>query len=148
MNYVSHYNNKEKLFKINSFIFIFFIILMNLILKQFLIIGTCFLIIQWFQNKDDLKNKKERKTLYEKYKFSLLVSSIIGLILNLSNLLIVNEKCIETITNVSIISENDLAKPFIHTNNFGNNINKSKLSWFANKKDLSTQQIYTELPDF
>ena len=121
---------------------------MNLILKQFLIIGTCFLIIQWFQNKDDLKNKKERKTLYEKYKFSLLVSSIIGLILNLSNLLIVNEKCIETITNVSIISENDLAKPFIHTNNFGNNINKSKLSWFANKKDLSTQQIYTELPDF
>ena len=59
---------------------------MNLILKQFLIIGAAFLIILWFQHQDDKKQKRERKSFYDKYKFPLLVSSIIGLVLNLPTL--------------------------------------------------------------
>ena len=44
--------------------------LMNLILKQFLIIGAVFLIILWFQQQDDKRNKRERKSFYDKYKLT------------------------------------------------------------------------------
>ena len=123
---------------------------MNLILKQVLIIGSVFAIILWFQQKDDIKTKRVRTTLIEKYKLPMLVSSIVGLMLNLKNL--TNLNCSnETITEVTIVTPvkectklNDMSKPFLNSNNFGTNNNK--LSWFS--KNPNEQQIFTDLPDF
>ncbi len=142
---------------------------MNLILKQILIVGVCFLIILWFQNKEDVKNKRERTSFYDKYKFPLLVSSIVGLILNLQNILDINEICdTNSVTEIAIITPNnnfnantnDMSRPFIHpipTNpnisGLGDMSGMSGLAKFGglsklNHKDLSDQLIFTELPDF
>lgn len=56
---------------------------MNIFIKYFLIILFTFIFILWFQNIDDKKYNKNRISIYEKYKFPLLISSIIGLIINL-----------------------------------------------------------------
>ncbi len=124
---------------------------MNLILKQFLIIVTAFLIILWFQNQDDKKHKRNRKTFYDQYKFPLLVSSIIGLVLNLPTLFGINDKSVETLTELTVITpvENcDIAKTFVQDNNFRSH-DKKQLSWFdGNNTQASDQQIFTELPDF
>jgi len=123
---------------------------MNLILKQVLIIGSIFAIILWFQQKDDKKTKRIRTTFIEKYKLPLLVSSIVGLLLNLKNLNNLNCNN-ETITEVTIVTPvkectklNEMSKPFINSNNFGTNNNK--LTWFS--KNPNDQQIFTDLPDF
>ena len=118
---------------------------MNLIIKQILLIGTTFLTILWIQNIDDKKYKKERKTIYDKYKFPLLVSAIVGLILNIPTLIGVNWE-------IKKIECND------NSNNFQNYAVNDKLSWFDNEipgnklinKSLDNieQQIYTDLPDF
>jgi hypothetical protein len=126
---------------------------MKLILKQFLIIALSFLIILWYQYQDDKKSKRVRKTLYDKYKFAILVGSIIGLILNLPTLFAIGEKCVETLTDITIVTpvinqeSCDIPNPFVHNNNFGTGVNK-ELSWFGNNKPLSDQQIFTDLPDF
>ena len=126
---------------------------MNLILKQFLIIGSTFLIILWFQYQDDKKHKKKRKSFYDKYKFPLLVSSIIGLMLNLPILFDMNVKQSFSkdsnfeVTIVTPVEKCDIAKTFIHNNNFGSH-NKEQLSWFDNGKPVSDQEIFTDLPDF
>ena len=80
----------------------------------------------------------------------MLVSSIVGLMLNLKNL--TNLNCSnETITEVTIVTPvkectkiNEMSKPFINSNNFGTNNNK--LTWFS--KNPNDQQIFTDLPDF
>ena len=116
---------------------------MNLILKQFLIIASTFLIILWFQNRDDEKQKKVRTTAYDQYKFPVLVGSIVGLILNLQTFVctpnlpeFASEIIIVTPTNDDI--KMDLANPF----------NESKLSWIKEPKGLIKQEVYTDLPDF
>lgn len=124
---------------------------MNLILKQFLIIGASFLIILWFQHLDDRKHKRIRKTIYDRFKFPLLVGSIIGLVLNLPVIFGINKNT-ETFAELTIITPvkecdtAELAKPFIHSNNFGKNVSNNKLTWFG--KEISDQQIFTDLPDF
>ena len=129
---------------------------MNLILKQFLIIGVAFLIILLFQRQDDKKYKRERKSLYDEYKFPILVSSFIGLILNLPTLFEMDKKMIMPLTEIAIITpveKCDIAKTFVHNNNFGSH-NKEQMSWFGNGncngngKQASDQQIFTDLPDF
>jgi hypothetical protein len=129
---------------------------MNLIIKQILLIGTIFLTILWIQNIDDKKYKKERKSIYDKYKFPLLVSAIIGLILNLPAFMGFNCEIKKMEYN------NEISRTFIHNNNFGNHAVNDKLSWFDNgipeqipqnnfiNKSLDNieQQIYTDLPDF
>ncbi len=124
---------------------------MNLILKQVLIIGSVFAIIFWFQQKDDKKTKRVRTTFIEKYKLPLLVSSIIGLLLNLKILTNFNCNNNETVTEVTIITPvndckklNEMSKPFVNSNNFGTKTNN--LTWFS--KNPTEQQIYTDLPDF
>jgi predicted permease len=64
---------------------------MNLIIKQIIVVIITFLIILWFQNSDDKKHNRDRKSFYDKYKLPLLVSTIIGLILNLPLLFKINE---------------------------------------------------------
>ena len=102
---------------------------MTLILKQLLIILSTFLIITWFQNIDDKKFNKTRNTFYDKYKFPILISAIIGLIINLPELLLTKELCQENITEISILTPNKqvIEKP---------------------TKIITEQQIYTGLPDF
>ena len=125
---------------------------MNLILKQFLIIGTVFIIIIWFQHKENKKHKITKKTYYDQYKFPLLVSSIIGLILNLPILFDMGEKYVEKLAELTIINPDekyDIAKTFVHNNNFSSH-GKEQMTWFSNcnVKQASDQQIFTDLPDF
>lgn len=134
---------------------------MNKIFKQVLIISCVFVVIYWFQQKDDKKSKRVRTTFNEKYKLPLLVSSIIGFILNFKLITNLNN---DTITEVTIITPvehcgsrnsgfapvkefknlNEMSKPFINSNNFGSKTNE--LTWFS--KNPTDQQIYTDLPDF
>jgi hypothetical protein len=114
---------------------------MNFILKQLIIVVIVFCIILWVQNQDDKKNKRIRTTLFEQYKLPILVASLVGFIINLSSILY---PCIEHHTDITIIEKKlpncteidikpeEMAKPFMQN-----------LS-----KEISEQQIYTELPDF
>lgn len=99
---------------------------MNYYIKQILLIGGSFLIILYFQYLDDKKNKKKRNNIYDIIKFPILVSSLIGLLLNINSLNICNSATIES-TNIIL--------------------ELPKVNLFSNK-DLSDQQIYTDLPDF
>lgn len=56
---------------------------MNPYLKQFIIITIVFIIIMVYQEQQDKRHNRVRETTYEKYKLPLLVSSIVGLLLNL-----------------------------------------------------------------
>lgn len=93
---------------------------MNLYLKQFLIIIATFFIILWFQNCDDKKHKRERKTFHEIYKLPLLVSAITGLIINCFGILDMNN-------NVQVAGKPISSQPSLRRIN---------------------QEIFTELPDF
>jgi hypothetical protein len=131
---------------------------MNLFLKQILIIGTSFLIILWFQNIDDKKNNRQRTTIYEQYKFPSLVAAIVGLLINLPEIINSNScQLVENVTDITVVtpvkscdvSATELGtKPFINNNNFGMNIDNDKLSWFNTDKNITNQQIFTEMPDF
>jgi predicted permease len=92
---------------------------MNIFIKYFLFIFFTFIFILWFQNNDDKKYNKNRISIYEKYKFPLLISSIVGLIINLYH-----NNCIN--------------------NDFKFKENKIKL---FNPNTLH-QQIYIEMPNF
>ena len=94
---------------------------MILILKQILIIIVSFLIVYWFQYKDDIKTERKRITLYDKFKFPLLIATIIGLVLNIQDLL--NTDCKITSPMIQIES---LSSHFSDVN----------------------QQVYTDMPDF
>jgi hypothetical protein len=125
---------------------------MNKFFNQLLIVSAVFVVIYWFQKKDDKKSKRVRTTFIEKYKLPLLVSSIIGFVLNFN--LITNLNCNDTLTEITIVTPvapvkefknlNEMSKPFINSNNFGSKTND--LTWFS--KNPTDQQIYTDLPDF
>jgi len=125
---------------------------MNKFFNQLLIVSAVFVVIYWFQKKDDKKSKRVRTTFIEKYKLPLLVSSIIGFVLNFN--LITNLNCNDTLTEITIVTPvapvkefknlNEMSKPFINSNNFGSKTND--LTWFS--KNPNDQQIFTDLPDF
>jgi hypothetical protein len=100
---------------------------MNIILKQLLIIGATFFIILWFQNCEDKKNNKERNTLQDKYKLPILVSAVVGLILNFKE--IFNDNVQE---NVEIIIS-EVPSKIIQSKGLPSDMN---------------QHIYTDMPDF
>ena len=114
---------------------------MNLFIKQFIIVISSFLIIFWFQTHDDKKQKRERKSMYDKYKFPVLVASIVGLVLNLPNFFTCKEHKIETLTEVMILT------PIKKCDKLVESITPTKINKNINK-DLSEQDIYTSLPDF
>ena len=96
---------------------------MKLIIKQIIVMIITFLIIIWFQNNDDNKQNKVRDTIYDKYKFPLLVTTIIGLIFNFSSFFKID--CLN-VNNIEI-----------------------ELPIQTNLKDIINKlQILTELPDF
>ena len=109
---------------------------MKLIVKHTLIIISTFFIILWFQNKDDTKYNIKRVGNYDKYKFPVLVSAIIGLLMQFSTVFNQCQACqlqLAIINPVAecenVLSKSDMVKPFI-------------------KNIISDQQIYTDLPDF
>ena len=57
---------------------------MDIIIKQILILIFSFSIYYWIQSIDDKKYNIKRYTLYEKFKNPILITSIIGLILNIN----------------------------------------------------------------
>jgi len=54
-------------------------------MKEIIIVILTFFIILWFQSTEDNKYNKKRDTTYEKYKYPIFVSSIVGLILSYSS---------------------------------------------------------------
>ncbi len=93
-----------------------------------------FLIILWFQNKDDKKHNKIRVTVYDKYKLPLLVSTIIGLILNFPLFFKLTECKPE-----NILTEINILNP----------IKEVQVPTYNNIKDIiNNLQISTDLPDF
>ena len=108
---------------------------MKLIINQIIVVVITFLIILWFQNNDDTKNKRTRTTLYDKYKLPLLVSAIIGLILNFPLFF----KIIECKTTGPELTEINILTP----------IREVKLPTHVNLKDIiNNLQISTDMPDF
>ena len=118
---------------------------MNLIFKQLIIISFTFIIILWFQDIDDKRHNKVRETFYEKYKFPLLVSAIIGLIINIPEIIGITsytEQCEENIGSISIFTAVEPQKQIQPVN-----ILKTLPNLYSHNI-ASDQQIYTSLPDF
>jgi len=145
----------------------FFIILMNLIIKQLCIIIGVFTITLWVQDMDDKKYNKIRTDVYDKYKFPLLISAIIGLLINISEIIMKNN----TNTDIPVSFINSIQSPTSTLPGLPNaqmanstrhtldilpfvkrvQIDKSMEipSRGANVgKQFGEQQIYTSLPDF
>lgn len=100
--------------------------LMDIRIKQLIIIILSFILTFWFQSMDDKKYKKNRLSFFDKYKFPIFVSAIVGLLLNLPELINCNP-----------------------SKNFILNLFKTpKINNVTQIKDISDQQIYTDLPDF
>ena len=86
--------------------------------KYLIIIIFSFLIFYWIQIIDDKKYKITRNSLYEKYKNPLLISSIIGLILNLniaehnniSEIIISTTGPMESMENIEFNNSNNFNK--------------------------------------
>jgi hypothetical protein len=83
---------------------------MKLIMKQILIGVSSFFIIFWLQSKEDKRNNRVRNTPYEKFKFPILVASMIGLLFTMKEFIHTNN--INEITIVSPI-EVEMPKEFI-----------------------------------
>jgi hypothetical protein len=60
---------------------------MNFIAKEILIIISVFFITLWLQYSDDKKYNNKRVSLYEKYKIPLFFSAIVGLLLNIHDII-------------------------------------------------------------
>ena len=117
---------------------------MNLILKQLIIIAGAFLVILWFQNVDDKKHNKTRETIYEKYKFPILVSAIIGLVINIPEIIssTSGQTCQENITEFTFITP---LRDIIQKTPKMSGVDLARQS---TKNIISDQKIYTDLPDF
>jgi hypothetical protein len=113
----------------------------------------------WFQKCDDKRNNKIRKTFYEKYKLPLLVSSIVGLLLQANirkdkfiswdstELYLDSPISIDMLDTIGPASPNNILK-----NPNLNLLKQSELNLLKKPKlvdsKFSDQQIYTDLPDF
>ena len=126
---------------------------MNPFLKQIVILTTVFVFILWYQNVDDKRTKRVRKTNLEKFKLPILVTSIVGLLININIYKLLGlEQCNithltflspqETPNLKSLIKPKPILKPFLPIPD--NVINIPKL----NSLDITDQDIYTDLPDF
>ena len=123
---------------------------MDLILKQLIIIAGTFLVILWFQNVDDRKHNKTRDTFYEKYKFPILVSAIVGFVINIPEIIssVTGQQCDTGITEIAIFTSGEQINP---VKQIGKNIGKLSpvdIVKQSARNVISEQQIYTDLPDF
>ena len=150
---------------------------MNHIIKQLLIVIITFLTIMWFQKCDAKRNHKIRKTFYEKYKLPLLVSCIVGLLLqaNIRKDKVISWDSTELYSDTpisldmldtigppspnNILRNNNLNLLLENQINIPSSMKKSTIteqpkqsfgSRMSNSQNASLieQQIYTDLPDF
>ena len=79
---------------------------MKLIMKQVLIVVSSFFIIFWLQSKEDKRTNRVRSTSYEKFKFPILVSSMIGLLFTMKDFL-----CGNMTPDITIIAPVEVQAP-------------------------------------
>ena len=123
---------------------------MKLILKQFGIIIVVFSITLWVQQMDDKKYNKTRIDFFDKYKFPLLMSSIIGLLINVPELIMkmnTNDNLIPVSFINSIRPNAELDSPIKQTLG-ALPFEKLRHNCGKGNKLFSEQQVYTNLPDF
>ncbi len=120
---------------------------MDLILKQLIIIAGTFLVILWFQNLDDKKHNKTRETFYEQYKFPILVSAIVGFVINIPEIIssVSGESCDTNFAEIAIFTSAEPAKQIAKN---VSKISPVNLARQTARNIISEQQIYTDLPDF
>lgn len=75
---------------------------MKLIMKQILIVVSSFFIIFWLQSKEDKRTNKVRNTPYERFKFPLLVASMVGLLFTMKDFICGNTMNESTVTPVEV----------------------------------------------
>jgi|LauGreDrversion4_2_1035121.scaffolds.fasta_scaffold191720_2 hypothetical protein len=83
---------------------------MKLIMKQILIVVSSFFIIFWLQKKEDKRTNRVRNTPYERFKFPLLVSSMVGLLFTMKEFICSNDMNESTVV---IPDEVEMPKEFI-----------------------------------
>ena len=138
------------MFKNCYIIFFFFIILMKLIIKQLGIIIGVFSITVWVQQMDDKKYNKNRIDFYDKYKFPLLISAIIGLLINVPELIMkinTNDNIIPISFINSIRPNAEMGSPTKETLD-ALPFEKLRRNCGKGNNYFGEQQIYTNLPDF
>lgn len=123
---------------------------MDLILKQLIIIAGTFLIILWFQNVDDKKHNKTRDTFYEQYKFPILVSAIVGFVINIPEIIstVSGESCESVIGEIAIFTAGEPINPGSQVISQAPKFSPVDLARQSGKNIISEQQIFTDLPDF
>jgi hypothetical protein len=113
---------------------------MKLIMKQILIVVSSFFIILWLQTKEDKRNNRIRNTPYEKFKFPLLVSSMIGLLFTMKEFIC--KQSIDTAIETEMPKEFIPMKKTLETISEGGqpprvNYSRNSLSDFNQEIDLS-----------
>ncbi len=126
---------------------------MDLILKQLIIIAGTFLVIMWFQNVDDRKHNKTRDTFYEKYKFPILVSAIVGFVINIPEIIssVTGQQCDSGVTEIAIFTSGEQINQINPVKQISKNVGKLSPIDIVKQNTrnvISEQQIYTDLPDF
>lgn len=118
---------------------------MKLIMKQILIVVSSFFIIFWLQSKEDKRTKRVRNTPYERFKFPLLVASMVGLLFTMKDFICgntMNESTVTTPVDVEMPKEFIPMKKQLETisevggGNRGN-FSRNSLSDFDQEIDLS-----------
>ena len=79
-------------------------------MKQILIVVSSFFIIFWLQKKEDKRTNRVRNTPYERFKFPLLVSSMVGLLFTMKEFICSNDMNESTVV---IPVEVEMPKEFI-----------------------------------
>jgi hypothetical protein len=123
---------------------------MKLIIKQLGIIIGVFSITLWVQQMDDKKYNKNRIDFYDKYKFPLLMSAIIGLLINVPELIMkinTNDNLIPVSFINSIRPNAEIGSPTKETLD-ALPFEKLRRNCGKENKLFSEQQVYTNLPDF
>lgn len=123
---------------------------MKLILKQFGIIIAVFSITLWVQQMDDKKYNKTRIDFFDKYKFPLLMSAIVGLLINVPELIMkmnTNDNLIPVSFINSIRPNAEMGSPTKETLE-ALPFEKLRRNCGKGNKLFGEQQIYTNLPDF
>jgi hypothetical protein len=122
---------------------------MKLIIKQFCIIIGVFSITLWVQQMDDKKYNKTRIDFFDKYKLPLLMSAIIGLLINVPELIMkINTNNEIPVSFINSIRPNaEMGSPTKETLE-ALPFEKLRRNCGKGNNPFAEQQIYTNLPDF
>lgn len=115
---------------------------MNYIIKQLLIIICCFILMVMLQNYEDRKLDRKYETVYDEYKYPVLICALVGLCLNLdlsgNSICFTNyeEDTITIIDHVDIDPQNNTIKT----------LTTGELN--SSSTPVNELNIHTQLPNF